>query len=97
MTTKLSLGAAIAAAANRGGFFAALRMTTSNLVRSLFRLECGVLAGADEVGKEAIGAWHAFGKLAVEGEAEVDPRAFAGAGVEQAAELRLLTGVVGFQ
>ena len=61
------------------------------------RLQSGVFGGADEVGEEAVGAGDAFGELAVEGEAEVDPGAAAGAGDEQAAELRLLAGVVGFE
>ena len=61
------------------------------------RLQSGVFGGADEVGEEAVGAGDAFGELAVEGEAEVNPGAATGAGDEQAAELGLLAVVVGFE
>ena len=59
--------------------------------------QAGILGGADEVGEEAVGAGDAFGELAVEGEAEVDPGAAAGAGDEQAAELGGLAVVVSFE
>src|ERR1017187_10296134 len=71
-------------------------MTTHGLGGLLF-LHAGISGGADEVGEDAVSAGHTFGELAVEGEAKVNPRAATGAGDEQAAKLRLLAVVVGFE
>ena len=66
------------------GLRADLREAVTSRANALF-LQGGVFGGGDEVGEQAVGSGDAFGELAVEGEAEIDPGALAGTGDQQAA------------
>src|SRR6185312_3328239 len=72
-------------------------LNRGTLAACLSACNLGTLAQADHVGKQAISAGHALGQFAIESIRVIDVHAFPITGIDEAALLRFLSGIVGFE